>query len=196
MNKTRLFLLLSGFCALLIGCDNTTKTTSLETIEEQTAPYTTSTSTEVPKKEQPLIIYENAFLQVFPGSPIEEHKAIIEEDLLQTGEGDFEIYNIKHNENGVVAYFLADPIDQELVGEIYITSPLAQTEDGIGLGHTFGELLDKYPNLEVHGSEIESQTFANYGNLAFRIDEPHATYDLDINAVSKEAKIIEIVIKR
>lgn len=192
MNIIKRLLPLSFFFILLISCNRTKVDKDL--INNVTTP-TTEVEEEV-EKEVPPIVFQNSFLTVVPGTPIVEYKAIIEEDLLQTGEGDFEIYNIKNAQQKVLAYFLADPVDNELVGDIYITSPLAQTEDDIHIGQTFGDLVTKYSTLEVHGSEIESQTFATVGNLSFRIDEAHATYELEISAVSKTAKIIEIVIKR
>lgn len=195
MTSTKTLLLLSSFFILLMSC-NETKTPTTETKEETTNTRIEVAPTEEVTKEIPLTIFQNSFLTISPGDQVEEHKAVIEEGLLQTGEGDFDIYNIKDAKNDVVAYFLANPIDNELIGDIYITSPLAKTEDGIGIGHTFGDLLAKYPDLEVHGSEIEAQTFANQGNLSFKIDEPHSTYDLETSAVSKEAKIIEIIVVR
>lgn len=194
MNTIKILVLLGSFLALLISCDET-KTPAAET-QNETSTTTEPTPEEEIEKEVPLTIFQNSFLGIAPGDQVAEHKALLEEDLLQTGEGDFEIYNIKEAKNGVVAYFLADPMDNELIGDIFITSPLAKTEDGIAIGHTFGDLVNKYPDLEVHGSEIEAQTFADQGNLSFKIDEPHTTYDLDIDAVSKEAKIIEIIISR
>lgn len=193
MNTLKTLVLLGAFFILLISCEEN-KTPATETTGEINDTTTEVAPTE--EEEVPLTIFQNSFLNISPGTQIAEYKAFIEEDLLQTGEGDFEIYNVKDAKNGVVAYFLADPMDNEIVGDVYITSPLAQTESGIGIGHTFGDLLTKFPDLEVHGSEIESQTFANQGNLFFKLDEPHATYNLEISAVSKEAKILEIVIKR
>jgi hypothetical protein len=193
MNTLKTLVLLVTLFILLISCEEN-KAPATETTEEISDTTTEVAPTE--EEEVPLTIFQNSFLTISPGNQIAEHKAVIEEDLLQTGEGDFEIYNIKDQKNKVVAYFLADPMDNEIIGDIYITSRLAQTEDGIGIGHTFGDLLTKYPDLEVHGSEIESQTFANLGSLSFKLDEPHVTYDLEISAVSKEAKILEIVIKR
>jgi len=190
MNTIKILLLFNFFFMLTISCDET-KVPTTEVQEKMTG-----TTTKEAEVEIPLTIFENSFLNISPGSQIAEHKASIEEGVLQTGEGNFEVYNIHDAQKKVVAYFLADPVDNELVGDVYVTSPLAQTEDGIRIGDTFGDLVTKYSALEVHGSEIESQTFANLGSLSFKIDAAHTTYDLEISAVSKEAKIIEIVIKR
>ncbi|MFT5645614.1 MAG: hypothetical protein ACI976_000287 [Aureispira sp.] len=193
MTTTKTIFLLSFFFILTTSCDET-KAPATE-VQEETTSKTTAVATPI-EEEESLIIFQNSFLNISPGSQIAEHETRIEKGLLQTGDGDFEIYNILDAQKTVVAYFLADPVDTELVGDIYVTSPLAYTEDDIRIGNTFGILVTKYETLEVHGSEIESQTFANLGSLSFKIDEAHTMYDLEISAVSKEAKIIEIVIKR
>jgi hypothetical protein len=192
MTTIKTLFFLSFFFMLTISCDET-KTPATE-IQEKITNETTVVTT--PIVEESLIIFQNSFLTISPGSQIAEHKASIEEGILQTGEGDFEIYNILDVQKNVVAYFFADHADSELVGTIYITSPLAQTEDGISMGDSFGDLVAKYSDLEVHGSEIESRTFANVGNWSFRINDSHSSYKLEISAVSKEAKIIEIAINR
>lgn len=194
MHTIKILTVISSFL-LLISCNETNTTTE----EVSKTPNTDHKIVEEINKEEeeiPLIVFQNSILSMSPGHPIKEYETVIEKGLLETGEGDFEIFNLKDSKGNVVAYFLPDPNDNSLIGDIYITSSEAQTEDGIKIGQTFGDLLDKHADLEVHGSEIEAQTFANYGNLSFEIDEAHSTYDLDINAVSKEAKIVLIVIKR
>lgn len=188
MSTIKLLFSLSFFFILTMSC-NETKTPS-------TAVQEATTATEVIDKEVPLTIFQHSFLNVSPGGQIAEHEAVLEKALIQTGEGEVGIYNLKDANNTVVAYFLADPMDNQLIGNLYITSPLAQTEDGIRIGDTFGDLVTKYKELEVSGSEIKSQIYANQGNLFFKIDEPYTKSDLEIRAVSKEAKIVGIFIKR
>lgn len=192
MTTTKTLFLLSFFFIITISCDET-KAPPTE-VQEATSNKTTVVAT--PIEEESLIIFQNSFLNISPGSQIAEHEARIEKGILQTGEGDFEVYNIHNAQKEVIAYFFADHADPELVGTIYVTSPLAQTEDGISMGDPFSDLVAKYSELEVHGSEIESRTVADVGNLSFRIDDSHATYKLEISAVSKDAKIIEIAINR
>lgn len=196
MHTIKILFIISCSFLFFSSCNETNTTTEAVTKTENIDNKVEEKTIQEEEKEVPLIIFQNSILSMSPRHPIKEYEAVIEKDLLETGEGNFEIFNLKDAKNNVVAYFLPDPNDNSLIGEIYVTSPEAQTEDGIKIGQTFGDLLDKHPDLEVHGSEIEGQTFANYGNLSFKIDEPHSTYDLDINAVSKEAKIIEIVINR
>jgi hypothetical protein len=191
MYTIKALVLLSFFFILTLSCTETQ--TPASKIQEET----TNTAEIAPIEEEiPLTIFQNSFLNISPGSQIAEHEAIIKKGVLETAEVDSDVYYIYDEKNGELGYFFVDYHDNELVGNICITSALAKTEDNIGVGDSFGDLVTNYKELEVHGSEIESRTVANQGNLAFRIDEPHSTHDLEITAISKEAKILEITIER
>lgn len=190
MNAIKTWLLFSFFFILIISCDDN-QTPATENQEK-----TTNTTAVTAIEEVPLIIFQHSFLNISPGSQIEEHKAILEQAILETEEGSLQVYNILDAKKNVVAYFLADPLDPELVRDIYITSPLAHTEDAIRIGDTFGDLATKHPEVEVYFSKIESRTVATLGSLSFKIDAVHPTDNLDISAISKEAKILEIVLER
>lgn len=149
-----------------------------------------------PAKTPIPVIQQNSFQNITPGDPIAKHQDRIEKGLLRTAEGNFESYQIKNEAYGPMAYFMPDPKDNKRVGDITIYSPIPSTQNGIRVGDTFGKLLVVYSGIEVHGSEIESRTYAYKDNLLFRIDEPHNTYELALKDVSKKAKILEIVIRR
>jgi hypothetical protein len=166
---------------IMANCDNTNNATS-----------TSSIST----ADTALYILANSFAGITLGDTIAQHKEKIELGLLRTGEGDFEIYEIHDDANGVLGHFMPDGEEGLLVGDISVTSPVAQTKTGIKVGDSFGQLLAAYPKIVVHGSEIESRTYAVHENVRFRIDEAHTSYELAVEAVSKEAKIIEIVLTR
>ncbi len=153
---------------------------------------------ETEQEANPLTIYQTSFLGLSPETKIEDYKGTLEKDLLQTGEGDFDIYNLKDDNGNVVAYFLPfGEIEgkEYKVGSITITSQLAETEDGIKIGDTFGTLLEKYPDLKVNGSEIEGYTQATVGNLGYRLDEQHYNYELKTSEIKKDTKITEITIR-
>ena len=85
---------------------------------------------------------------------------------MKTGEGSFDVYEIKDFENNPAGYFMADPKNKLLVGDITVQSPKASTEKGIKIGDTFKDLLKAFPNIEVHGSEVEGRTYATANNLS------------------------------
>jgi hypothetical protein len=130
------------------------------------------------------------------GDAIKKHLAYAKKSTMQTGEGSFEVYKITDKENNPAGYFMADTKDKLLVGSITVESPKARTQDGIKIGSTFSDLLKAFPNIEVHGSEIESRTYATKGNLSYRLNVANSTYELDKAKIPATAKITEIVIKR
>lgn len=198
------------FCVLIIvfaslfSCgSNQTKeaeSTQTEVVEEKTVE---TTETEIKEEttesnvqdNTELIIYQKSFLGLSPDMKISDYKGTLEKGLLQTGEGDFDILNVKDDKGNVVAYFLPFGEKEDKVGSITVTSELAKTEDGIKIGDTFGTLLEKYPNLQVFGSEIEGYTQAVVGDLGFRLDEQHYTYELKTSEIKKNTEIIEITIR-
>ncbi len=187
------------FCVLIIVFASLFSCGSTQTKEaESTEVEVTTTETEVkeePKKETDLIIYQKSFMGLSPDTKIIDYKGTLEKGLLQTGDGDFDILNMKDDKGNVVAYFLPFGEKEDKVGSITVTTELAKTEDGIKIGDTFGTLLEKYPNLQVFGSEIEGYTQAVVGNLGYRLDEQHYNYELKVSEVKKETEIIEIIVK-
>ncbi len=130
------------------------------------------------------------------GDAIKKHKASVKKTTIKTGEGDFTAYQISDPENNPAGYFMPDPKNELLVGDITIETPKASTDKGIKIGSTFKELLKAYPTLKVHGSEIESRTYAVVGNMSYRLNVPNTKQDVDIAKVPATAKITEIVINR
>jgi hypothetical protein len=165
-----------------------------EIIEEMTE-VTEEIAEEKAQETNELIIYQKSFLDLSPDTKITDYKGTLEKGLLQTGEGDFDMFNVKDDKGNIVAYFVPFGEKEDKVGSISVTSELAKTEDGIKIGDTFGTLLEKYPNLEVFGSEIEGYTQAVVGNLGYKLDEQHYNYELKVSEVKKDTKIIEITIK-
>jgi hypothetical protein len=136
------------------------------------------------------------FRGVEVGDVVEKLGNLVKKSTMKTGEGSFDIYRVKDFENNPSGYFMLDPQNKLLVGDITVENPKAQTEKGIKVGSTFRDLLKVFPNIEVHGSESESRTYATADNLSYRLDVANATYDVDKAKIPTTAKITEIVIKR
>lgn len=143
-----------------------------------------------------LLISETSFRGIITGDAIAKHGDYVQKGELKTGEGDFEVYYIKDFNNNPAGYFLPDPNDESVVGEIVVQALHASTKEGVKMGSTFAELKAAYPSMEVHGSEIEGRTYARVGQLAFRLDIPMFTYDVDVAKIPEETKVMEIMIMR
>jgi hypothetical protein len=144
-----------------------------------------------------MLIASTGFRGIQIGDAISKYNTdYVKKAKIKTGEGTFEVYQIRDFENNPAGYFVADPNNKLLVGDITVETPKASTEKGIKLGSTFKDLLAAYPKLEVHGSEIESRTYANAGNISYRLNVANTQYDLDKTKIPATAKIVEIVINR
>jgi hypothetical protein len=82
MTTTKTLFLLSFFFILTISCDET-KAPATE-VQEETTSKTTAVATPIEEIEieESLIIFQNSFLNISPGSQIAEHEARIEKGIL------------------------------------------------------------------------------------------------------------------
>lgn len=143
-----------------------------------------------------MLIAPNAFRGIQVGDLIAKHQEYVQKTKLKTGEGTFEVFEIKDFDNNPAGYFLPDPKDKHLVGDITVTSPKARTIKGIKIGDTFQDLLKIFPDIAVHGSEMEGRTHATAHNLSYRLDVANFSYEIDRAKIPGTAKIIEITINR
>ncbi len=197
MHYTKITVLLSFFLIIGFGCvpkDNSSTATPPENSKPstETAP---KPETKPTKAANPYLITDQAFLGISPGNDIQKHADVLEQGVLKSGEGEFEVYNITDESGKELGYVMASPQDASKIETITITHPKASTEEGISIGATFAELESALGEVAVHGSEIESRTYAYKGHLAFLLDDYHNTYDLDKSKVKKDAKIKQIEIR-
>lgn len=143
-----------------------------------------------------MLIGQNSFRGIQVGDSISKHLEYIQKTKLRTGEGAFEVYEIKDFDNNPAGYFLPDPKEKLLVGDITVKSPKAQTEKGIKIGDTFQDLLKVFPDIAVHGSEIEGRTYATAHHLSYRLDMANFRYEIDKAKIPATTKITEITIHR
>lgn len=148
--------------------------------------------------DDPYLISNSHFLGLTPGGSLAEFVDGLRSGVLQTGEGDFDVHYIDSAEGDELGYVMADPRDENTIGNIYVTSPKVVTEKGIRVGMSYAELQEKMGRLEVHGSEIEGYThaYADADGLAFRLDSGNWSYEVDPTAIKPETEILEIVIER
>ncbi|WP_020538619.1 DUF5991 domain-containing protein [Lewinella cohaerens] len=142
-----------------------------------------------------LLITSKSFVGIQPGDKITDHQTSLQKDMLETGEGDFEIYQILDQQGTAIGYLHPDPNDEQLVGMIVVTSPEAKTEDGLSVGMTLGDLREKLTGYEIHGSEIEGYTAAYHGPFSYQLDSYNWEYDLDASKIADDVKIIEITLR-
>ena len=198
------------FLALLMSCGN--DKTIVDTVDvempaadtlaedapeiDTPAPNDGITANSEAYNDAPYLVSNGNFLGLTPGGSMVEFVDGLRSGVLQTGEGDFDVHYIDSAEGDELGYVMADPRDENTIGNIYITSTKVVTEKGIRVGMSFSELQEKMGELEVHGSEIEGRTYANSGGLSFRLDAENWSYEIDPSTIKPETEIIEIVVKR
>lgn len=203
MNRLLSFSLFCLLALLITSCqptastaENTDSAVTEDNLTEETAtPKEDKPAVETAVTNSKLLITSKSFMGIQPGDNIIDHQAYLKKDLLQTGEGDFEIFQINDPKGTSVGYLHPDPNDEELVGMIVVTSPEARTEDGLSVGMTLGDLRSKLTDYEIHGSEIEGYTAAYHGQFSYQLDSRNWEYDLDASTIADDVKILEITLR-
>ncbi len=190
---TKTTFLITLFLLIGFGCtpkDNSSTTTPPK---EETSNTDMDAKSE-PEEVNPYLIGKKSFMGLTPGNLIADHSDVLEKSVLKTGEGDFEVFNIKDESGEVLGNILPDPRDESKIGIITITSTKASTSEGAKIGITFKELEEVLGELPVHGSEIESRTSAFKGNWSFLLDAAFPSYEIDKNEldVNVRIKVIDI----
>jgi hypothetical protein len=156
--------------------------------------------------QKPVVVAIDSSLLIFPlnfrglkleGSLAEAKKKfgkLLKKEILQTGEGDFDIYRLYDEKGNPLAFFIPTENKPPLIDNITITSEAAQTPDGLKVGKTLGDLLAVYPKLTVSGSEIEGWTHAQAGGYLFKLDTNFWEGNIEIKRLNKKTKITEVLL--
>lgn len=145
-----------------------------------------------------LNISDNSFRGITVGDNISSYAKsdYVQLETLKTGEGDFTVYAIKDFNNNPAGYFMSDPNDESRVGDIIVQTRMAQTAEGIHVDSTLGDLRMRFPDIEVHGSEIEGRTYAHHNTLSYRLEVVSFSYEVDAAKIPADTKVTEIIINR
>lgn len=161
-------------------------------VTQQTQQTQEPQQVQAEQEVNPYLVTTNSFY----GFTIGEKFGDLEKFVMQTGEGDFDVFLIK-DENGEQIGHI-DPYykDESLVGGITITTEKAITEDGVKIGMSYADFNEKFPDAELHGSEIEGYTSTNVNkNVYYELSDRHWEYDLDKSKISKDATIVGITVQ-
>ncbi len=186
-------------CLFLFACGGgkADLETTQDTPDAEPAPQTmTDEEIVATAEENPYLISNGTFLGMAPGDDLTAFADGLRAGVLQTGEGDFDVFYLDGAEGNELGYLMPDPRDEATIGNIYVTSPDVVTEQGVRVGMSLAELEQRLGELEVHGSEIEGYTYAEKDGLAYRLDANIYTYEVDRAALKPETQVLEIVVDR
>ncbi len=119
---------------------------------------------------------------------------LLKKEVLQTGEGDFDIFRLYDEKGNPLAFLMATDTKPYLIDNITVTSENAKTPDGLSVGKNLGDLLAVYPKLKVSGSEIEGWTHAEAGGYLFKLDTNFWEGNIDIKRLNKKTKVTEVLL--
>lgn len=197
MNFNRILLLItiSGF----IACNHPqteNKTTEVPVAEET---IITEEKSKTKSSAPEYLISKNEFYGVSLQDNLSEiqknNSSLLEKYVKKTAEADFEVYKILSTTNEHLADIYPKPNNTNLVGQIEIISPKAETREGLKIGSTYKELLDKLGSVEVHGSEIEGRTYASKNNIYYQLDTRNFTYEIDPITIKPNTEVLAIILR-
>lgn len=147
------------------------------------------------KTDTKLIINENSFLGFKIGDKIISESKNLKKNKQENGEGSFWGYEIFNDKGEKVGFIFPKHNDKRVINIIEINSPEYKTKSGIGVGSTYQDLKNKYPNIETHGSEVESRTTSNVEGMYFELDARFNTYEIDESKIKSTTKITKITLR-
>ncbi|KQC33698.1 hypothetical protein AAU57_10435 [Nonlabens sp. YIK11] len=96
------------------------------------------------------------------------------QDILETGDGTFDIYKLVDEYDNELAYFY---FESDVISTIEIVHPGGVPDAMIRPGLTFEKLRKTYENPVAYGSEIEARVFVQEDGVSFRMDTSYGVYE-------------------
>jgi len=116
-------------------------------------------------------------------------------DKVKNGEGEFQTYLFTATNKEKVRIYPIEKGGKQIVHLLEYSGAGCQTEKGVGVSSTLAALRQAYPDLTVHGSEIEGRTTATGGGWRFLMGDQHFTVDVDINSLNPDIRVTAILMQ-
>ena len=145
--------------------------------------------------DDPYEIGDGSFLDMRPGSTITDFTGLLREDELVDDGGNTPIYRIVGRNDEELGYVYPNSADGQRIDHIVITSPDVVTEDGIRVGNSYAELVERLGEVAVEGSEDESLVYVTQGPLRYGLNLANAQYDPERTDIDPTTAITQIEIR-
>ncbi|PQJ80138.1 hypothetical protein [Polaribacter porphyrae] len=131
------------------------------------------------------------------GDSYKSHSKRLEKIDNKNGKEIFKRFNLLNKDDEKIGFVYINSFDKKSINKIEITSPKYKTDKGIGVGSTFEEVKENYPNSETHGSEIEGRTTLMAGDYHFLLEGVFFnSYQIDESKINPSTKIKMITIRK
>lgn len=107
-----------------------------------------------------------------------------------------EVYYIKGIDGDTVGYVQPHTKEETCIGQITITTPKAQTVDGIGIGSTYEVLQNQISSIEGNGTETKGIAYAVRGRELFLLALNNPIQELQDGPIDPTTRIKAIMIKQ
>ncbi len=146
--------------------------------------------------DDPYEIGDSSFMDMRPGEDIGPFTRQLRPGIIPVDGQDQTIFYIEGRKRERLGYVKVDELDQSKMGDIYITSPDVVTRDGIRVGNSYQEILERLGKVDVQGGGGDGPAYLTQGKLAYRLAMSELQDAFDPNAIDSTTKITEIVIRK
>ena len=127
--KKSTFLPLLLLCAFFACKPGTKNNDNGDNHDDGTSTTDTTEVIQDNNEDEPQYLIEpTSFMGISPGDKISEIEVDLEKTILETGDGDFDVYDIKLEDGTKMGYIHPDYSDESLVGDIVVESELGETK--------------------------------------------------------------------
>ena len=147
-------------------------------------------------ESNPYLIKDNVFCGLASGMRLSAHKKRLEKGLLKERDQMIEVYYIQGIDGDTVGYVQPHTKDESYIGQITITTPKAQTVDGIRIGSTYEVLQNQITFIKGNGTKINSIAYAVRGRELFLLAMDSPIQQLQEGSPDPTTKIKAIIIKQ
>ena len=148
--------------------------------------------------DDPYEIGDGSFLDMRPGAAIADFSGLLRVDRSSddTGGGDRPVHQIVGRRDQELGYVYTQADEGERIDYIVITSPDVVTEDGIRVGNSYAELVERLGEVEVQrGAEDTSLVYVSQGALRYGLNLANNQYDPAQTDIDPTTAITQIEIR-
>ena len=146
--------------------------------------------------DDPYEIGDGSFLDMRPGAPIADFSGLLRAESSDDTGGGRPFHQIVGRRDQELGYLYTQADEGERIDYIVITSSDVVTEDGIRVGNSYAELVERLGEVEVQrGAEDTSLVYVSQGALRYGLNLANNQYDPAQTDIDPTTPITQIEIR-